>query len=155
MKKKKKINFNNFVQLNDVIYKLMHAVKKKSENILFMFIVEVSFNIAEATLDNNEDVQMKKSMKNDNTVKSMKNDNIVLSTKNSNTVKSINYNDFMNMTSESFAHMTTDQSNSIELVNLFEFFTFALINSFNFSSSMKNEFELNDNQLMYKLESMS
>ena len=98
---------------------------------------------------------MKKLTENSDTVKSMKNNHTVLSTKNSNIVKSINYNDFMNTTSESFTHMTTDQFDSTELVNLFEFFIFALINSFNFSSSMKNEFELNDNQLMCELESMS
>ena len=60
-------------------------------------------------------------------------------------MKSINYDDFMNMTSEFFTYITTDQFNSTELVDLSEFFTLALINSFNFSSSMKNEFELNDN----------
>ena len=133
----------------------MCAVKKRDENILFVFTVEVSFNAAEATLDNDEDVQMKKLIKNNDTVESTKNNDTVLSTENSDTVKSINYNDLMNMTFEFFTHMTTDQSDSTESVNLLEFSVFALINSFNFSSSMKNEFELNDNQLMCELESMS
>ena len=149
------MNSDNFVQLNDVIYELMHVMKKRDKNILFMFTVEVLLNVDEATLDDSEDVQMKKSMKNSDTVKLTENNNTVLSMKNSNIVKSINYNDLMNMTSESLTHMTTDQFNSTESINLSEFFTFALINSFNFSSFMKNEFELNDNQLMCELESMS
>ena len=122
----------------------MCIMKKRNEDILSMFTVEVSSNADEVTLDDSEDVQMKKSMKNSNTVESMKNDDIILSMKNDNTVESINYNDFMNMTFESFAHMITDQSNSTELINLFKFSALALINSFNFSSSMKNEFKLND-----------
>ena len=155
MKKKKKMNSDDFVQLNDVIYELMHTVKKRDENILSIFIVEVSLDAVEATLDNSEDMQMKKSMKNNDTVELTENNDTILSMKNNNTVKSINYDDFMNMTSESFTHMITDQLNSIELVDLSESFVLALINSFNFSSSMKNEFELNDNQLMCELESMS
>ena len=86
----------------------MCAVKKKSEDILSAFIIEVSFNAAEATLNNNEDVQMKKSTENNDIVKSTKNNDTVLSTENNNTVKLINYNDLMNTTSESFAHTTTD-----------------------------------------------
>ena len=143
-KEKKIINFNNFVQLNNVIYKLMHIIKKKNENILFVFIVKVSFNTDKATLNDNENVQIKKLVKNNNIVKSMKNNNIILLTKNDDIMKSINYNDFMNTTFEFLTHMTTDQFNLTESVNSFEFFTFALINSFNFSFSMKNEFELND-----------
>ena len=88
---------------------------------------------------------MKKSTENNEIVKSTKNDNTILSMKNDNNVKSINYNDFMNMTSESLTHMIIDQFNSTELVDLFKFFILALINSFNFSSFMKNEFEWNDN----------
>ena len=88
---------------------------------------------------------MAKSIKNSNIVKLIKNNNIVLSTKNSNIVKSINYDNLMNTTFEFFTYMITDQSDLTELINLFKFFTFALINSFNFSSFIKNEFELNDN----------
>ena len=130
-------------------------MKKRNEDILFVFIIEVSLNADEITLDNDENVQMKKSTENNDIVESTENNNTVLSTKNDNTVKSINYNDLMNMTFEFSAHTTTDQLNSTESVNSLEFFTFALINSFNFSSFMKNEFELNDNQLMCELESMS
>ena len=143
-KEKKKMNSDDFVQLNDVIYKLMCTVKKSDENILFTFTVEVSFDVDEATLNNSEDVQMKKSTENDDIVESMKNDNTVLSTEINDTVKSINYDDFMNMTFESFAQMIIDQFNSTESVNLSEFFTLTLINSFDFSSSIKNEFELNN-----------
>ena len=149
------MNFDDFVQLNNVIYKLMCAVKKKDENILFMFIVKVLFNAVKATLNNNEDIQMKKSIKNNDIVKSIKNNNTVLSTKNDDIMKSINYNDLMNITSKFLAHMITDQSDLTKLINLFKFFTLVLINSFNFSSFMKNEFELNDNQFMCELESMS
>ena len=149
------MNTDDFVQLNDVIYKLMCAVKKKSKDILFAFTVKVSSDAVKATLNNSEDVQMKKLTKNNDIVESTENNDIVLSTENSNTVKSINYNDFMNTTSESLTHTTIDQFNSTELVNSFKFFTFALINSFNFSSFMKNEFKLNDNQLMHELEFMS
>ena len=130
-------------------------MKKKDEDILSAFTVKVSLNADEATLNDSEDVQMKKSTKNSDTVESMKNNNTVLSMKNDDTVKSINYNDLMNTTSESLTHTTTDQFDSTESVNLLEFFILALINSFNFSSSMKNEFKLNDNQLMHELESMS
>ena len=94
-------------------------------------------------------------MKNNNTVKSTENDNIVLSTENDDIIKLINYNDFINTTSEFFTHMITSQSDLIKLINLSEFFSFALINSFNFSSSIKNKFELNDNQFMHELEFMS
>ena len=145
MKEKKKINFDNFVQSNNVIYKLMHTVKKRDENILFVFIIKVSFDATEATLNNDENMQMKKSTENNDIIESMKNDDIVLLTKNSDTVKLINYDDFMNMTSKFFAHMTTDQLDLTELINSLKFFTFALINSFNFSSFMKNKFKLNDN----------
>ena len=141
--------------MNDVIYELMHTVKKRNKNILSAFTVEVLLNAVEIILNNDEDVQMKKSMKNNNIVKLTENDDIILLIKNSNIVKSINYNDLINITFEFFTHMTTDQFNSTELVNLSEFFTFALINSFNFSSFMKNEFELNDNQLIYEFKSMS
>ena len=91
------MNSDNFVQSNNVIYKLMCAVKKRSEDILFTFIVEVSFNAVEITLNNSENVV--KLTENNNTVQLMKNDD---------TVKSINYNDFMNMTFESSAHTITD-----------------------------------------------
>ena len=155
MKEKKKMNSNDFIQSDNVIYKLICTVKKRSEDILFTFIVEVSLNTAEATLNNNKNMQIKKSMKNSDTVKLIKNNNTVLLTENSDTVKSINYNDLINMTFESFTYTTIDQLNSTESIDLSEFFILALINSFNFSSSMKNEFKLNDNQLMHKLESMS
>ena len=102
------MNSDDFVQLNDVIYKLMHTVKKNDENILFMFTVEVSSDVNEITFNNSEDVQMKKLTENDDTVKSMKNDDIVLSTEINDIVKSINYDDFMNTTSESLAQMTID-----------------------------------------------
>ena len=108
MKEKKKINSDDFIQLNNVIYKLMCAMKKRDEDILFIFTVEVSFNTAEAILNNDENMQMKKSTKNNDTVKSMKNDDTVLLMKNDDTMKSINYNDLINMTFESFAHMITD-----------------------------------------------
>ena len=133
----------------------MHIMKKRNKNILSAFTVEVSLNADKATLNNNENMQMKKSTKNNNIVKSMKNNNTVLSTKNSNTVKSINYDNLMNITFKSFTHTTIDQLDSIESVNLFEFSALALINSFNFSSFMKNKFKLNNNQLMYELEFMS
>ena len=50
------MNFNNFVQLNNVIYKFMYIMKKKNENILFVFIVEVLLNVNKITLNDNEDV---------------------------------------------------------------------------------------------------
>ena len=50
------MNFNNFVQLNDVIYKLMCIMKKRNENILSAFIIKVSFNADEATLNDNKDM---------------------------------------------------------------------------------------------------
>ena len=149
------MNSNNFVQLNNVIYKLMHIMKKKNENILFAFTIEVLSNADEVTLDDNENVQMKKSMKNNDTIELTENNDTVLSMKNDNTVKLINYNDFMNTTFEFFTHMITDQFNSTELINLFKFFVFTLINSFNFSSFIKSEFKLNDNQLICELKSMS
>ena len=102
------MNSDNFIQLNDVIYKLMCVMKKKNENILFMFTVKVSLNADEATLNDDENMQMKKSTENDNIVKLMKNDDTVLSTKNSDTVKLINYDDFINITFEFSAHMITD-----------------------------------------------
>ena len=102
------MNSNNFVQSNDVIYKLICIMKKKNKDILSVFTIEISFNVDEVTFDDNEDVQMKKSMKNNNIIKLIKNDNTVLSMKNSDIIKSINYNDFMNMTSEFFTHMIID-----------------------------------------------
>ena len=102
------MNSDNFVQLDNVIYKLMHIMKKRDEDILFVFIIEVSFDANEATLNDNEDIQMKKSTENNDIVKSTKNNNTILSMKNDNTVKSINYNDLMNTTFESFTHMITD-----------------------------------------------
>ena len=107
-KEKKEMNFDNFVQSDNVIYKLIHTVKKSDENILFAFTVEVSLDTDKVTFDNNKDVQMKKSTKNDDTVKSIKNNDTVLSTKIDDTVKSINYDDFMNMTFKSFTQTTTD-----------------------------------------------
>ena len=82
-------------------------MKKRDEDILSASTVEISLNIDEVTLNDSENVQMKKSIKNDNIVKSIKNNNTVLSTENNNTVKSINYDDLMNMTSESLAHTIT------------------------------------------------
>ena len=73
-----------------------------------MFIIEVLFNVDEATLDDNKNMQIKKSTKNSNTVKLTENNNIILLTKNDNTVKSINYNDFMNITFEFSAHTIID-----------------------------------------------
>ena len=70
-------------------------MKKRNENILFAFIIEVSLNADEAILDDSENVQIKKSTENSDTVESTKNNNIVLSTEN----------DFMYMTSEFSAHM--------------------------------------------------
>ena len=55
-KKKKIINFNNFVQSDNVIYKLMCVIKKKNENILFTFTVEVSSDVNKITFNNNENV---------------------------------------------------------------------------------------------------
>ena len=86
----------------------MHTVKKRNEDILFMFTVKVLSDAIKVIFDNDENVQMKKSMKNSDTVKSMKNNNTVLLTENDDIVKSINYNNFMNMTSESFTHITID-----------------------------------------------
>ena len=83
-------------------------MKKRNENILFVFIIEVLFDADEATLNDDEDVQMKKSMKNSNIVELTENDDTVLLMKNDDTVKSINYNNFMNMTSEFLTHMITD-----------------------------------------------
>ena len=102
------MNFNNFIQLNNVIYKLIHIIKKKNKNILSIFIVEVSLNVNEIILNDSEDVQMKKLIKNDNTIELIKNNDIVLSIKNNNIVKSINYDDLMNTTFESLTHMTID-----------------------------------------------
>ena len=107
-KEKKEMNFNNFVQSNNVIYEFMHTVKKNDEDILFMFTVEVSLNTNEVTLNNDEDVQMKKSTENNNIVKSTENDDTVLLTEINDIMKLINYNDFMNTTSESFTQMTID-----------------------------------------------
>ena len=55
MKEKKKMNFNDFVQSDNVIYKLIYTVKKRDEDILFVFTIEVSFNAVKAILNNNED----------------------------------------------------------------------------------------------------
>ena len=91
------MNSDNFIQLDIIIYELICAVKKNDKDILFIFTVEVSFNADEATFNNDEDMQMKKSTKNDDIVKSMKNDNIILLTKTDDIVKSINYDDFMSI----------------------------------------------------------
>ena len=34
----------------------MHIMKKRNKNILFMFIIKISFNIDETTLNNNKNV---------------------------------------------------------------------------------------------------
>ena len=96
------MNFNDFIQLNNVIYKLMCAIKKSDKNILFVFIIEVLLNANKVIFNDSENVQMKKLTENDNIIKLMKNNNIILSTKTDNTVKSINYDDLMNITSEFF-----------------------------------------------------